>query len=323
MHAADFLPVSWSPERLSPSARVVSASRRTDIPGRFAPWFGNRLAEGFAEYVPMGPPRLCRASLLPEDVLWFVFWTRWPRPFLDPSAGARPLLDELLERSFPCLFNMTLTGLGGTAVEPASPPEDVASAALLDLCERLPHGAVTWRYDPIFLSDRRDEAWHEENFRRMAGRFAGHVDHIVSSFVSPYRRVLASLHEPLADGDRWAGPDASSGRKADLILRLAAIARTEGLRVELCNAPELRAATLLPASSCNGYDQAVRAFPELSSVRPPRRAPSRPDCGCVAEVDIGSYGTCTFGCRYCYASGKGVVSHHDPHASSLARPFSG
>jgi hypothetical protein len=31
--------------------RIISVSRRTDIPAFYAPWFLNRLREGFAGYV--------------------------------------------------------------------------------------------------------------------------------------------------------------------------------------------------------------------------------------------------------------------------------
>ncbi|MBN1309436.1 MAG: DUF1848 family protein, partial [Chitinispirillaceae bacterium] len=31
----------------------------------------------------------------------------------------------------------------------------------------------------------------------------------------------------------------------------------------------------------------------------------RPLCGCMISKDIGSYGTCSNGCIYCYAQGTG------------------
>ena len=55
--------------------RIISVSRRTDIPAFYGEWFMNRLKEGFAGVVnPFGGQKYI-VSLKPEDVRCFVFWS--------------------------------------------------------------------------------------------------------------------------------------------------------------------------------------------------------------------------------------------------------
>jgi len=301
---------TWSAAALSPGARIVSASRRTDIPALYGAWFLNRLDAGWCTYGPAGPPRACRASLRPEDVRWIVIWTRWPRPFL-------PVLDAVLARGFPVIANLTATALGGTPVEPGGPPPDRALAAARDLADRLPRGAVLWRYDPIFLSDRHDAAFHLDAFPRLADGLAGHVDRVVVSFVTRYgRRVAPDLARWEAEtGDRLADPGLD--RKVTLVGRLAALARDRGMVLSACCDPPLSAALDLPPAACNGAGWAPRAWPVLAALPPPRARPGRPGCTCLAEVDVGAYDTCTLGCRYSYGSADRATAlararRHDP-----------
>jgi hypothetical protein len=48
----------------------------------------------------------------------------------------------------------------------------------------------------------------------------------------------------------------------------------------------------------------------------------RPACACIPSRDIGAPDTCTFGCRYCYATRSDAVARrrqraHDPTAPAL------
>ena len=55
--------------------RIISVSRRTDIPAFYGDWFMRRIEEGFAGVVaPYGGKRYL-VSLVPQDVDCFVFWS--------------------------------------------------------------------------------------------------------------------------------------------------------------------------------------------------------------------------------------------------------
>ncbi len=305
----------WKPTTLRPTARAISASRRTDIPALYTAWFGERLQAGFAEYIPAGPPRRCRVSLNPADVLWFNFWSRWPRPFL-------PVLERVRARGFPVLFNLTLTALGGTPVEPGAPSPERALAAARDLAQLLPSGALLWRYDPIFLSQRYPAAFHLQRFQQLADGMAGLAERVAISFVTAYgRRVRPDLQRYCQQtGDSLPEPEQAT--RLELCSQLRAAALKRGITLTVCCDDPLRQALGAPAPGCNSYAWAARVYPELRSIKPPTRRATRQGCACSAEADIGVYDTCTMGCRYSYgsrdqATARARARRHDPRAPCL------
>ncbi|MBI2944608.1 MAG: DUF1848 family protein [Candidatus Wallbacteria bacterium] len=305
----------WSAANLARTAVGVSASRRTDIPALFGAWFAHRLDAGFAEYIPAGPPRRVRRSLLPADVTHFDFWTKWPRPFF-------PVLEKVLAAGYPVVWNVTISGLGGTEVEPNVPTADRAVRALLELCRRLPPGAVLWRYDPVFLSSRHGLGEHLSTFTRLVERLAGHVDRVAVNFVSPYaRRVLPDLRAYQAE---FSDPmtETTLGQRLDLIARLRAVAEPAGIPFTLCCLPDEAAASGCPATGCNAWSWIVRVYPQLAAHRWLKTRPGRSGCECSEEVDIGVYDTCILGCRYSYGScsqsrARELFATHDPAAPCL------
>ena len=282
--------MKWNVNNLDRSAVAISASRRTDIPGLYAVWFMNRLEAGFAEYIA----RVGRVqkSIRPEDVTHFNFWTKWPRPF-------RRALERVVGIGYPTLWNVTLTGLARTVVEPYVPR------------------AIQWRYDPVFLSERFPPEFHVRTFRKLAELLGGYVDRVAVSFVASYnRRVAPDLRRYEREtGDRVI--DAPLAQQVDLVGELGAIAAACNLPLTVCCSPELRQQTGLPVSGCNNFAWASRVYPALQAFRRQRAKPTRPDCGCSEEWDIGCYDTCVFACPYSYGScncakARENFRRHDP-----------
>ena len=63
---------------------IISASRRTDIPARYAEWFFNRIKDGYVLVRnPINIHQISKISLSPSVVDGIVFWTKNPIPMLD------------------------------------------------------------------------------------------------------------------------------------------------------------------------------------------------------------------------------------------------
>ena len=106
---------------------ILSASRRTDIPGYYSDWFYNRIKEGFL-FVrnPVNMHQVSKIDLSPEVVDCIVFWTKNPAPML---AG----LEEL--KAYPYYFQFTLTGYG-TDIERNVPHKRMVSYRSFKICQR-------------------------------------------------------------------------------------------------------------------------------------------------------------------------------------------
>lgn len=292
---------------------IVSASRRTDIPAFYAAWFAHRLRMGWCEVAnPFNPKQVSRVSLRREDVDAFVFWTRHARPFLK----VLPLLEAAAHRS---VFQYTITGYG-PPVELRTPALEVAVAAFRELAERMPPGAVVWRYDPILVGPAYPAARHREIFARIADGLEGATGRVVVSLVDVYAKTRRRLGKVLRwgadlaeDPPAWPGVD-------DLLRDLAAIAGDHGLEIEACAEPRDLAPLGIPPTKC--VDDRLLAALYGGSWPTGEDRGQRPACRCLPSRDIGRVDTCLFGCRYCYATRSDAVAHarnaaHDPKAPFL------
>ena len=264
---------------------IVSASRRTDIPGYYSGWLFQRIREGYALVRnPFNAVQIRRVSLLPGDVDCFVFWTKNPAPMLDQ-------LDRLA--GFDYYFQFTLTSYGIDAEENVSLKKRDVISAFLRLAEKIGPERVIWRYDPIFLTPKYTLDYHFENFYKIARDIKGHTLKCTISFLDFYRNTENNMKE--LNPEKWNTDKMRAAAKG-----LSAIALSYGMKMDTC-AEEIDLSDFgITHASCIDIQLIERIFgykPDVSNDKN-----QRPECGCAASVDIGIYNSCPNGCKYCYAN---------------------
>jgi len=273
---------------------IISASRRTDIPAFYTPWFMNRIREGFCTVPnPFNSRQISRISLLPADVDAIVFWTRNPRPL-----GTR--LDELDQRGYRYYFQFTL--LDYPRLLDAQGPGLAASVeSFRRLSERVGPERIVWRYDPIVLSNQTGVDFHRRVFVKIAGMLRGFTKRSVISLMDAYRKTQPRMRWLQAQGlrvEEYRGefPD-EVGR---LLSFMAEAAASNHMEIQSCaEVLEMRPFGISPGRCIDG-----RLIERLFDIRvDSRKDPmQREACGCSISKDIGMYDTCLCGCQYCYAT---------------------
>ncbi len=286
--------------------RIISVSRRTDIPAFYGEWFMDRLKVGFAGYVnPFGGQKYV-VSLKPEDVAAFVFWSKNFKPFIGNLEIIRAL-------EYKFYFNYTITGLPGI-FECNLAGKDEAIETLKELSRKYSPGHINWRYDPIVISDVTDYDFHIRNFKSLAASLEGYVKRCYFSFAVRYRKVKANLEKLKAEqGVKIVDPD--NDFRIKLASDLAKIAHKHEIDMFTCCgdfllSPEINKAHCIDGKLLEELFQAKFVHAEK---------PSRKECGCTGSIDIGAYDTCPHGCVYCYANMNtrmAIVRFHEHNDSS-------
>jgi hypothetical protein len=270
--------------------RIISASRRTDLPGWHAAWLAARLAR------------------LRAPVHSVFFWTRFPRAFTRPGA----LRDALraIENPF---VGLTVTGLGGTALEPRAPSADEALRelpGLLCLLRDQPE-RLRWRFDPL-LAGRHTV----DGFRALCERFAARGVRSCTVSLLATQSLKGDLRPQLAAAGLrpWDRAEA-----LDFVARLAEAAAGFGVRLAACATPALaplEERRVIDRAQCISGALASRLHPRALALDLAKDPRQRRACTCVASEDIGSYDEhrCWSGCAYCYSKAGG------PRAGDPAAP---
>jgi hypothetical protein len=293
----------------SKKRRIISVSRRTDIPAFYGDWFMHRVGQGFGGVVHPFSGHKYIVSLKPEDVVCFVFWSKDFGPFVENLRA----LDDL---GYKFYFNYTVTGLPG--VFESQVDKRAATDTLKRLSEMYSSRHINWRFDPIILSNICDRTFFLRAFERLASELEGYVERCIISFVTEYNKVKRNFRALERTTDVRI-IECSEAFKIDLANDLAVIAERHGIRMFSCCGDYLIGPRIQQAHCIDG-----RLIDELFSPEGFSYGikPTRKGCGCTQSTDIGTYDTCPHGCIYCYANANKRRAHttfkaHDQQSAFL------
>lgn len=254
-------------------SRVISASRRTELLAHYPDHLVRRVRE-----------------LGPASIHTLVLWTKDPANLLR-HEGVR----QALAGAGQVFLHWTVTGLGGSFLEPNVPPPAEQLTLLLEIVACLGDPRrVHWRYDPLISAHRGPQ--HVSNvdlhlFRSLAEPFAAAgvpVVHI--SFVTLYPKVVRRL--------ALAGvvvEEFSPETRRVLLDQMATTATGLGMKLATCCEPGH------PTGRCIDGDLLAALHPTREPCSAARARGQRELCGCTVSLDIGRYLPCPNQCLYCYA----------------------
>jgi DNA repair photolyase len=256
------------------AARVISASRRTDL----VAWFPDLLAD--------------RLDAIGRDnIHTVVIWTKDPANML----SHRRLYDALRAQE-QIYVHFTVTGLGGSALEPGiRRPEEVLKILpnLVDFCGS--PDRIAWRFDPIIVW--REGGKKHDNirlFEDIAPFFVSvGVKRVITSICTLYPKVRARF----ANLSDLVPVDPSQEKRGEIKERAKELGTGHGLDLSWCCEPGEASA------GCIDGNLLTKLHPRARIASGVRASGQRPQCGCTRSLDIGWYANiCRSGCLYCYAN---------------------
>lgn len=269
---------------------VISCSRRTDVPRWYSPWLAQALRRGQVTVaLPYGGER--QVDLSPSSVHTLVLWSKDYRPLLDNQAGVRDALQPY-EQLYAFI---TITGLGGGAMEPQAPRPSQALNQLPELIDLTGSpDRVSVRFDPIVM-------WKQGNVVRSNVDMANDIFASAAAHgVTRFRFSFATIYQKMRSrGVEWYDPP--SGERREIVRRLLEMAAPFKVELYICAQEAL---------GLEGIHQGRCIDGQLLASLHPRGEPAsllkdrgqRKLCGCTESIDIGAYSqVCWHSCLYCYA----------------------
>lgn len=285
---------------------IINTGMRTDIPAFYGEWLTNRIREEFVLVRnPYFPEQVTRYRLTPDIVDVLAFCTKNPAPMFKRMDIVAPF------RQF---WFVTMTPYGKD-IEPNVPDWEEVAESFCKLSGLVGSRAMSWRYDPVFVSGKYDLEFHKAMFDRMAERLEGATEQVVISFIDLYDKTRRNFPEART---------VSAEERVALAESFARSGKRHGMTVRGCCEGTKLARYGVDVGGCMTKEILERAIGEELAV--PKSAGLREACSCVMGHDIGVYNTCRHFCKYCYANydRQTVLDNqrlHDPHSPFLIGSF--
>lgn len=256
-------------------------------------WLAAVIRRGAADVPQPYSGKLLVVSLRPEAVHTIVLWSKDFEPLLANTSGVR----DALARYDQIFCHLTVTGLGGSRLEPSIRPWEQVIAQLPEL--------VAFAGDPRRVTLRFDPIVHWWDGDKVRSNLIYAEDIFCAAAAAGIRAVrisFATLYAKVRGRRGWRWYDPSVEERLEITSRLVELAKSSGITLYACSDASLTAAGALPSRCIDGELLTLLhplGLPAATGKDPGQRA----ECGCTPSVDIGAYTMrCPNGCRYCYAN---------------------
>ena len=273
--------------------KIISASRRTDIPAFYSEWLINRIREGWCLVPnPLNYNQLLFVSLKPENVAALVFWSKNPDPMIK-------YLTEIDNRGFRYYFQFTLNDYPGI-LEPRIPNINERIQTFQILSEKIGSERVIWRYDPIIISNYTPPEYHIEKFYKISSALERYTNRVMVSFVDYYQKTNHSLSRLEDPGIQFDKEVVDTQVAFELLKELHEIASARGIEIFTCAEDRDFSDTGVTPGGCIDGELLNKLWSLKGNYQKDKT--QRKSCLCVSSRDIGINDTCPHGCPYCYST---------------------
>ncbi|MFH0931339.1 MAG: DUF1848 family protein [Candidatus Zixiibacteriota bacterium] len=256
--------------------KIISASRRVDLLSFYPDYLIQRIEE-----------------IGKENIHTLVLWTKNPQ-----NIFKNKFLMKYLKTIDQLYLLLTVTGLGGTPLEPKAPETDTVLKSLPDLVDFLGSPLrLVLRYDPL-IEVVYDKKNHLTNIDLKLFQYILNslkplgVKRIITSYVTLYPKVKGRLSKYNFQIIEYPVKEIE-----DFILKkMTPQAEKLGLELSTCVLPEIT------SKGCIDGKTLIELHPQKELCSLIKDRSQRISCHCNKSIDIGRWFPCYHGCLYCYGN---------------------
>ena len=290
-------------------AKILSASRRTDIPAFYLDWFMKRIRSGT---VPLQNPfngHKRNIDLQSENIRGIVFWSKNFDVFLRSGSG-----ETLQKMGYHLFFNFTINS-PDPILEPRMTPLPERLAQLKQLADLFGPEHIDWRFDPICFYRMEKQGKIKNNLRDFepiaeAAHAAG-ITRCVTSFCDAYTKIKRRIRDLSLNEQHFSAFELivpPLEKKITLVGKMARLMNRVGMDLGLCCEKEVFDHPGLPenvfSNACIDGKRLSRITGVQFETRKDYGQRRKQGCGCTQAIDVGNYAAhpCRHNCLFCYAN---------------------
>lgn len=260
--------------------KVISASRRVDLVTFYPNYTADSIKEiGF------------------ENIHTLVIWTKNPENILS-HPGLKKCFEELEQ----IYILLTVTGLGGTPLEPFAPEIEKVFDQLPKIIDFIGSSQrLAIRYDPlidvVYKGKIRISNIDTNLFDKVLEKSSKlGIKRIIVSYVTLYKKVIERLK-----WNEFEVVDHNTEEITDFIKnKMMARVKKLGMELSTCVLPHLT------TKGCIDGNTLTSLHPKQEPCSIAKDRTQRQTCHCTKSYDIGEWFSCYHNCLYCYGNPKSL-----------------